>query len=273
MHKNVTSSLKRRLQAGENAFATLIGWGNEPEKTIKALKSFGFDLLVIDMEHSLVDKSEVIAYLRAAKTLGIPLILRPEENYGHFRAYLDAGIDGLILPHVDTVEQAVYGLNQTYYAPLGHRGLGISASPYLVDPGDIAKMPLLGLTEYINNNTVLFPQSESLQNISNLRHILELEGITGTWVGAYDLASDMGAIDPKALMPDATSSKVVAEKLKEIGRICKESGKIAAIGGIPVKECGRWAKAGYQLFSFGYVTNGNADKTKPLIEAAKSSFK
>jgi 2-keto-3-deoxy-L-rhamnonate aldolase RhmA len=273
MAKNLTFNLKKRLKAGEKAFGTLIGWGNEPEPTVEALKDFGFDMLILDMEHSLIDKREVIGYLRAAKKAGIPLLLRPEENYSHFRAYLDAGIEGLILPHVDTVEQAVYGLNQTYYPPLGHRGLGISASPYLVDPKDIAKVPLLGLTEYINNNTMLFPQTESRQSISNLRHILELEGITGTWVGAYDLAYDMGAIDSKALMTEALNSEAVAEKLREVVRICRETGKVAGIGGFSPKGCARWAKEGYQLFSIGYVTDGKVDKVKPLIDEARALIK
>jgi len=273
MAKNLTFNLKKRLKAGEKFFATLIGWGNEPEPTVKALKDYGFDMLVLDMEHSLIDKREVISYLRVAKEMGIPLLLRPEENYSHFRAYLDAGIEGLILPHVDTVEQAVYGLNQTFYPPLGHRGVGIGASPYLVDPSDLAKVPFLGLTEYLNDNTMLFPMSESLQNISNLRHILELEGVTGTWVGAYDLAFDMGAIDPKVLTPDATSSKAVASKLKEVARICKETGKAAGVGGFSPQGLARWAKEGYQLFSFGYVTDNNVVKVKPLIEEVRALIK
>jgi len=61
--------------------------------------------------------------------------------------------------------------------------------------------------------------------------------------------------------------------LKEIARICKERGKVAAIGGIPVKDCRRWAKEGYQLFSFGYVTNNNVAKVKPLVEEVKALIK
>jgi 2-keto-3-deoxy-L-rhamnonate aldolase RhmA len=134
-------------------------------------------------------------------------------------------------------------------------------------------MPLLSLTEYINNKTMLFPQTESLQNISNLRHIMGLEGITGAWVGAYDLAMDMGAIDPKALLPEATNNEAVGEKLKEIARICKETGKVAGIGGISPKSYAKRAKEGYQLFSFGYVTNGNLGRAQALIEEAKALIK
>jgi len=268
--KNATFNLKRRLGAGETIFGTLIGWGNEPEPTVKALKDFGYDFVMVDLEHSLINKETVIEYIRATKKIDLPLLLRPEENSADFRSYLDAGVNGLVLPQVDTVEQAIYAVNQTYFPPIGHRGCGITASPYLIDFQSVTEMPLLALTEYINNNTVLFPQTESLRNISNLRHILSLEGVTGTIVGAYDLAFDMGDIDPKALMPDAITTEAVAEKLRQVLRICQEMGKVAGVGGFSPKGCVKWAKEGYQILSLGYVIEGNLGKVKPLIEEAKS---
>jgi len=273
MTKNVTFNLKKRLEAGDKVFGTLAGLGNKPEATVTALKKYGCDFFLVDLEHSLVNKETVIDYIRASKQAELPLLLRPEENSAHFRCYLDAGVNGLILPQVDTVEQAVYAINQTYFPPIGHRGCGIGASPFLLDSQNPSKVPALKITEYINSNTMLFPQTESLKNISNLRHILNLEGVTGTIVGAYDLAFDIGGIDPQATLPAILHNKVLYEKLAQIATICKEMGKVAGLGGFSPKACVRWAKMGFQMFTFGYVFDGNLNKVRPLIEEAKALIK
>jgi len=70
-------------------------------------------------------------------------------------------------------------------------------SPYLIDFQSIAEVSFLALTEYVNNNTIILVQTESLESISNLRQILRLEGITGVNVRLKDLALNVGGIDPK----------------------------------------------------------------------------
>jgi 2-keto-3-deoxy-L-rhamnonate aldolase RhmA len=143
-------------------------------------------------------------------------------------------------------------------------------SPYLLDCQSPAEVPLVTLTEYINNNTAVFVMTESLENISNLRRILSLEGVTGTIVGTFDLAFDIGGIDPKALMPEVITTAFVEEKLRQVAKICKDAGKVAGIGGFQPKGCARWAKEGYQLFILGYVIDGNVDNLRPLIEEARA---
>ena len=65
-------------------------------------------------------------------------------------------------------------------------------SPYLLDGQKPAKMHLLQMLQYVNENTMLFPMTESLQGLSNLPQILDLEGVTGTLVGAHDMTIDKG---------------------------------------------------------------------------------
>ena len=224
MH-HVTDELKEKLASGKHVFGQIVGPGNDPLDTVTKLKDYGYDLVLVDMEHNLVDKETVYEYVKAAREINIPLLLRPEECNAFFRAYLDSGVDGMMLPHVDTVEQAVFAVNQCFFPPVGHRGCGFG--PYLVGPGERQAVPFLTLTERINNRTLLFPQTESLAGISNLRTMLTLTGVTGTIVGTYDLAIDMGDIDPGVPASDIIRSSAVEEKLKEVARICRETGKIA----------------------------------------------
>ncbi len=266
----MTHKLKLKMQAGKRVFGLTIGPGNDSEKTVGALKDFGFDFIMMETEHSLVDKETIFEYIRASRKMDIPILMRPEENFANFRCYLDAGINGLMLPQVNTVQEAVRAINQAYFPPIGHRGSGIGMSPYLIDFQSRDEVPLLTLLEYINNNTVLLPQTESPEGIRNLPRILRLDGVTGTIVGPNDLALAIGGINPKALMSEVTTTDVMKEKLRLIVRICKEAGKVAGIGGFAPKDLAKWAKEGYQLFMVGYLMDGNLDDLRARIKELKS---
>lgn len=270
MEKNVTYNFKKKMQSGEKVFGPLIGPGNDPNITVEAIKRFGYDFIILDNEHVLINEETVYDYIRAATETGIPVLIRPKDKTAIVRCYLDAGINGLVVPQVNSLEETLHAVNQAYFPPIGHRGYGIPESPYLTDFMSPSEHPFLYLTEYVNNNTVVFPMTESLENISSLARILQLEGVTGTIVGTYDLALSIGGIDPKASPLDVINSKTVEEKLKQVVGICKRIGKIAGIGGFPPEGMAKWAKEGYQLFGIGYVIDGNVNSLQPLIEETKS---
>ena len=271
MEKNVIKNFKKRLKAGEKVYGVQIGPGNDPTETVKALKEFGFDFFIVENEHSLVNKETIYEYVKEARKFEMPIWLRPEEGVANFRCYLDAGVNGLMCPSITDVEEVAYIIKQAYFPPIGHRGSGIGMSPYLIDMQSTAEVPFLALTEYINDNTMVFPQTENIVAISNLPQIMRLEGVTGAIVGPKDLALDIGNIDPKALMAEV-STPFMEEKYREIVRICKQAGKVAGIGGMSPKDLAEWAKEGYQILVPGYVIDGNVNKMKPLIYELKSSL-
>ena len=261
-------NLRKKLESSKKVFGPIIGPGNKPAKTVKMLADAGFDFVLLDLEHNLVNKETIFDYIRACTEMEMPIIVRPEENMAFFRSFLDSGANGMMLSHVDTVEQAVFAVNQSYYPPLGNRGCGMG--PYLIDPQSRSGQPFLTLTEHVNANTLIFPQTESLKSINNLGNILKLDGITGTIVGSFDLAIDIGDIDPGATLQEIIETAVVEENLGKVSKICREAGKVAGIGGLTPKGCAKWAREGYQLFLIGQVINGNLNSAKQLIENAKS---
>jgi 2-keto-3-deoxy-L-rhamnonate aldolase RhmA len=269
MALNVTYNFKKRLAKGDIVYGQTIGPGNDPDKTVKALKNFGFDFIMMENEHSLLDKETIYRFIKAAREYEMPIWLRPEENSANFRCFLDAGINCLMLPQTDTAEEAEKAVSKAYFPPLGNRGSGIGMSPYLLDGQDPEQMPLRDVMDYVNNNVGLFPQTETLKAIGNLPRILSIEGITGTMVGTNDLVIDIGDIPPKALRGELVSTPFIESKLREIARICKAAGKFAGIGGFGPKGLSKWAKEGYQLFTLGYVIDGNVDKLKPKIDEMK----
>jgi len=270
MALNVTLNFKKELQKGKIVFGQTIGPRNDPEKTVQALKDFGFDFIMMETEHSLVNKETIFEYIRVSRELEMPILMRPEDKDGHFRCYMDAGINGMMLPCVNTVEETIFAVDQCYFSPIGHRGAGIGMSPYLMDSQNVADMPLSDICGYVNDNVVLFPMTESVEGVSNLHRILALEGVTGTIIGTNDLVLDIYGTPPKMSRPETVSSQIVEDKLREIGRICKKAGKVAGIGGFAPKGLAKWAKEGYQLFILGYVIDNNYDKLKPAIDEMKS---
>ena len=270
MALNATLNLKKKMQAGKVVFGQTIGPGNDPEKTVQALKSYGYDFIMMENEHSLVNKETVYEYIGASRKMELPILLRPEEKDANYRCFMDAGVNGLMMPGVNTVEDALFAVNQCYFTPIGHRGTGIGMSPYLLDSQNAGEMLLSDICEYVNDNVVLFPQTESLQCISNLHRILSLEGITGTIVGANDLVLDIYGTPPKMLRSETVTAKPVEDRLREIARICQQAKKVAGIGGFAPKGLAKWAKEGYTLFMLGNVMNNNYEKLKPGIEEMKS---
>ena len=270
MGLNATYNMKKKLEAGENVFGQLVGPGGDPAKTVKALKDLGDGFVMLETEHSLVNKETVWEYIRVCHEMDMPLLMRTEDKAAFFRCYLDAGVNGLMLPLVNTMEEAAHAVDMSYFPPIGHRGTGIGLSPYQIDSQDLTKVPFRSLMDYINNNTMLFPQTESLENISNLHHILSLEGVNGTIVGPFDLAIDMGGIDPKAVAAEVVTAPAVEERLKQILQICRKAGKVAGIGGFTPEVLAKWAKEGYNLLLVGSVLDGNVEAVRPDIERARA---
>ncbi len=269
MGLNATYNLKRRLKAGEKVFGQLVGPGGDPAKTVRALKDLGDGYVMLETEHSLIDKETIWEYVQVCHEMDMPLLMRTEDKAAFYRCYLDAGVNGLMLPLVNTVEDAVHAVNMAYFPPIGHRGTGIGLSPYQIDSQDLTKVPFRSLLDYINNNTMLLPQTESLENISNLHRILSLDGIDATLVGPFDLALNMGGIDPNATGIEMVTTPAMEKKYRQVLEICRKAGKAAGIGGFTPEVLAKWAKEGYSILAVGYVINGNVEAVRPMVEKAR----
>lgn len=266
MKLDIAAEFKQRMATGAKVFGPLIGPANEPGKTVETLKNAGFDFFMIDNEHSMVGKDAIYEYIRRAREYEMPILMRPEENNANFRPYLDSGIQGLMVPQVDTVEQAVFAINQCYFPPLGRRGSGIGMSPYLLDGMDVASTPLSTMVDYVNRNIILLPQTESVAAVRELPRTLRLEGITGTVVGSHDLALDIGEYKAGMTRAEVNSQPIIEQKLREVVEVCRAAGKVAGMGGFAPKGFAKWAREGFQFFTLGYVRDNNAEKSRALLQ-------
>tara|TARA_B110000503_G_scaffold114484_1_gene172084 strand:- start:6958 stop:7698 length:741 start_codon:yes stop_codon:yes gene_type:complete len=146
----------------------------------------GFDWLCIDMEHSVIDYSDANQLIMAIQGKGIKAYVRVGENNTRIiKRVLDAGADGIIVPSVNSAEEAQRAVDSFKYPPMGKRGVGLSrAQGYGFD-----------FENYRDNKTKdlkLIVQIEHINAIEELEAIISTPGIDGTFIGPYDLSGSIG---------------------------------------------------------------------------------
>lgn len=153
---------------------------------VEIMADAGFDWLCVDMEHSVTDYFEAEQLIAAIQSKGISAFVRVGENNQRIiKRVLDAGAQGIIVPMVNSRDEAIKAVNAVRYPPFGTRGVGLAR----------AQKYGFGFDEYKDNiakNIKLIVQIEHIDAIKNLEEIIEVDGVDGTFIGPYDLSGSMG---------------------------------------------------------------------------------
>lgn len=184
------------MPASENRFKTAIHQG-KPQIglwldmgeaiTAEIAGTAGFDWLVIDAEHGPNDLRSIIDQLRALATSSAePVVRVPVGESWIIKQMLDAGARTLLVPMVDSAEQARALVSAMHYPPRGIRGMGAvvaRASGYNSVPD---------YNHTASDNVCLLIQAETRAAIADLDNIVNIDGVDGIFIGPADLAADMG---------------------------------------------------------------------------------
>jgi len=201
--------------------------------TAEILSSAGFDWLMIDMEHGPGDILTLISQIQAMKgTDCVPLVRTPWNDFVAIKRILDAGAQGVLVPYVNTREQAEEAVKACKYPPEGIRGVAGSprAPGYGQNHGDYLQRA--------NDEIFIMVAVETPDAVANLDEILQVEGLDGIFIGPMDLASSMGHFgDPSQPEVQAAVSTIEQKVL--------EAGKTLAT------TTGTWTSA-QELFNRGY---------------------
>jgi 4-hydroxy-2-oxoheptanedioate aldolase len=164
-------------------------WIKIPAMEIMELVALaGFDFAVIDLEHSLIGTESAYRLIGTALHTGVaPLVRVPGLGGGLVQRVLDAGAAGIMVPHVDTVEQARAAVAAVRFPPRGSRGVGAT--------GRAGAWGALDRQEYLrygNDDVVLIAQIESAEGVRNAGAIAALDGVDALLIGAADLSVSEG---------------------------------------------------------------------------------
>ncbi len=215
----ITNPARARLEAGEVS----IGCGLRQARTVdiaKAMKTCGFDWLFIDLEHGAMSLDTAVQISVAALDAGIaPLARVPRGQYSMATRLLDGGAMGIVMPHVDTADEARDVVDHLKYPPVGHRSV-YGMLPHF----DFQRQKPGEATELLNHATLLTVMLESPQAIENADAIAQVSGVDVLLIGTGDLTTEMGI--PGQVLDD----RVVAAYKTTIAA-CAKHGKWVGMGG------------------------------------------
>lgn len=183
----IVNDFKRALAAGKPQIGL---WTALADPYVaEVLACAGFDWLLIDNEHAPNDVRTTLAQLQALAAYPTQPVVRPvTADTALIKQYLDIGAQTLLLPMIDTAEQAAGVVAATRYPPRGVRGVGSS----LARASRWNAMP-----DYLHraaDEICVLVQAESVTAIENLAAIAKVDGVDGVFFGPSDLSASMGLI-------------------------------------------------------------------------------
>jgi 2-dehydro-3-deoxyglucarate aldolase len=194
----LAESIKKKLKAGETSIGSWMSMGHVSIAEI--LASAGYDWVVVETEHTAIDVSEVLRLLIAIEGRGaVPLVRLAWNDPIQAKAVMDSGAAGVIVPMVNSKEEAELAVKSVKYPPEGFRGVGLArAQGYGVNFDEYM--------ECANRDGLLMLQIEHIDAVNEIDEILSVPGIDGTYIGPYDLSCSMG-LAGQLTHPDVEGAK------------------------------------------------------------------
>lgn len=244
------SAFDDKLASGEGVVGTFCHLGGEAVAECLALS--GLDYVIIDTEHGPFSEESTCSMVRACELHGTEAFVRVRDSSraAVLRA-LDLGVRGIIIPDVQSLEEARALVEYAKFFPMGARGFAFSRSAgygFAPDMGTVA--------EYFaksNRRTILMPQCETRGALEAIEDIAALEGVDGIFVGPYDLSVALGA-------PAKFDTPEFKAALVRVLKACKDNGKLAFIYANTMPDARGCFAQGYQGVAIGtdtaFLVNG-----------------
>lgn len=205
--------LRARWARGET---TTNCWLALPQPFIAELASLaGFDSLCIDLQHGLVGLDDVTGMLQATAAARVPTLVRvPWNEPSSIMRVLDMGAAGVVVPLVETAEQAERAVAACTYPPRGNRSFGpVRAAVVAPDYFQRAHESLL-----------IFVMIETKKGLDNLEAILDTPGLSGVYIGPADLSLSLG------FPPESDSARPAhQDAIRQIVQACHQRGLVVGL--------------------------------------------
>jgi len=223
------------------------------------MASAGFDWLAIDLEHSTITLREAEELIRVVDLKGIvPLVRLSSNNAEQIKRVMDAGAHGVIVPMVNSQEQARAAVSAVKYPPMGDRSIGLArAHGYGVR--------FSTYFDWQQDHSLVVVQIEHITAVNNLESILAVPGVDAYFVGPYDLSGSLG-------IPGQFEAPEYLDAIREIRTV---SEKLGIPGGIHIVEpdpiqLRNRIEEGYRFIAYGMDTRMLDTSCRVGIESSRS---
>lgn len=211
--------VRKRLHSGEPSIGT---WLSLPSpEAAEYISKIGFDWLVIDAEHNPIDIRTLAQMFAAMSASGIaPMVRIPWNSEENFKRVLDAGAWGVVVPMVNTREEAELAVRAARYYPDGNRSVGGGRHALSWDSSG---------AEYYraaNDQVLVVVQIEHIDGVRNADEILSVPGVDACFIGPNDLAASMGL---GLGVPLESDNPELVEAIMTIRDACKRNGVATGI--------------------------------------------
>jgi len=216
----VRNAARERLDAGELALGVILRQARTVD-VAPIMQSCGYDWLFLDLEHNSMDLDTAVQIAVAALGAGIAPVARvPAGQLWMATRFLDGGGLGIVMPHVDTPEEAHKVAQALRYPPVGHRSVA-GGLPHF----GYAKVGLAETCSAINAATFVVVMLETPTAIANADAIAAVPGIDSLLIGTNDLAMELG-------IPGGFADERIVAAYQSVCDACRAHRKFAGVGGI-----------------------------------------
>ena len=232
------NGVKRALHEGQTALGTMVFEFNTPG-IARIVAGAGAEFVIFDQEHTGWEIETIRALMATARAADVvPMVRVPATEYHFIARPLDAGASGVMVPMVETEEQARLVVASAKYPPQGRRGAAFGVAHDDYEAGDaIAAM------SSANTETLLIAQIETARGIGNVEAIAGVEGLDVLWIGHNDLANFMG-IPGQFDHPDYLAA---IDRFREA---CDRHGKASGIMATSVEDARVQIERGFRCIAY-----------------------
>jgi 4-hydroxy-2-oxoheptanedioate aldolase len=252
-----TNPVKRLLAIGRPTFGSWLSLGDF--LAARVLARMGFDWLTLDLEHGAIDWARAAMIFAAVADGGcVPLARVPQGSHDYIKRTLDAGAWGIVVPMVDTVEQARTAIAAAKYPPVGNRSLGGGAH---------ALNFAATSNEYYakaNDEILVVLQTESPTGVANAEAIYRLPGVDAIFVGPVDLRAQMRAADGSEASDN--EFEAMLQRVIDAGRA---AGTPTGMHVMDPQTALRRAEQGMQFLAIGSELRMMTQKAAEILETVR----
>jgi 2-keto-3-deoxy-L-rhamnonate aldolase RhmA len=257
----IRNPLKARLSKGEAVWGTFIFEYGSPSAP-RILQAAGWDYALIDSEHAGFGVETVSNLLQVSSAVGFPTLVRvPETQRSFLSRPLDAGAMGLMIPRVESQEQAETIVRYTKYPPVGDRGvvLGTAHTAYqMVDGKQFLRQA--------NRELLLIMQIETQTGLDHMEEILSVKGLDVALIGPYDLSTSLG-------IPGEVNHPRMQRAIDAFLKGCRKHGVIPGNFVTSIEDGKQWLRRGMRFLIYSSDFGMLVERSRQVLSQLKGKEK